>query len=217
MSEYRLIIGSKNYSSWSLRGWLSLRQAGVSFEEVLVPFHTEERGELIREHSPSGLVPVLLDGDLLINDSLAIAEYLAERHPEAGLWPEDTTARAIARSAAAEMHSGFGALRSALPMNFRLVREGPALSTEVQADIERIETVWRNCRDRFAEDGPFLFGAFCTADAMYAPVVSRLRTYSVDVAEDSRAYMDAVWSHPWMIEWGEAGAAEPAIQKYDAI
>ncbi|MBC8452140.1 MAG: glutathione S-transferase family protein, partial [Rhodospirillaceae bacterium] len=211
MSGYKLIVGSKNYSSWSLRGWLSMRQSGAPFEEIVVPFHTEKRGQLIREHSPSGLVPVLLDGDLLINDSLAIAEYLAERHPPAGLWPEDTTARAVARAVAAEMHSGFGALRSALPMNFRLVRKGPTRSTDVDADVRRIEAIWRDSRSRFAQGGPFLFGEFCTADAMYAPAVSRLRTYSVDVAADSQAYMDAVWAHPWMMEWGEAAAAEPAI------
>jgi glutathione S-transferase len=217
MSGYKLIVGSKNYSSWSLRGWLSMRQSGASFEEIFVPFHTEERGELIREHSPSGLVPVLLDGDLLINDSLAIAEYLAERHPAAGLWPEDATARAVARAAAAEMHSGFGALRSALPMNFRLVREGPVRSADVDAEVRRIEAIWRDCRSRFGQGGAFLFGDFCTADAMYAPVVSRLRTYSVDVAADSQAYMEAVWAQPWMVEWGEAAATEPAIEKYDAI
>ena len=217
MNGYKLIVGSKNYSSWSLRGWLSMRQSGATFEEIFIPFHTEERGELIRKHSPSGLVPVLLDGDLLINDSLAIAEYLAEQHPTAGLWPDDPTARAVARAAAAEMHSGFGALRSALPMNFRLVREGPERSAEVNADVQRIEDVWRNCRSRFAQAGPFLFGDFCTADAMYAPVVSRLRTYSVDVAADSQAYMEAVWAHPWMAEWGKAAATEPAIEKYDAI
>ena len=143
-----------------------MRQSGAKFEEIVVLFHTEERSELIRKHSPTGLVPVLTDGDLLINGSLAIAKYLAERHRTAGLWPEDAAARA-----AAEMHSGFGALRSAPPMNFRLVREGPERSAAVNVDVQCIEDVWRNCRSRFAQAGPFLFGDFCTADAMYAPVV----------------------------------------------
>jgi glutathione S-transferase len=153
MSGYKLIVGSKNYSSWSLHGWLSMRQSSAPFEDIVIPFHTEERGELIREHSASGLVPGLLDGDLLINDSLAIAEYLTEQHPTTGLWPEDATARAVARAVAAEMHFGFGALRSALPMNFRLVRESPDLSAEVDANVRRIKGIWRDCRSHFGQCG----------------------------------------------------------------
>ena len=124
---------------------------------------------------------------------------------------------AVARAAAAEMHSGFGALRSALPMNLRLVHEGPERNAAVNEDVQRNEDVWRNCRSRFKQAGPFLFDDFCTADAMYAPVSSRLRTCSVDVAADSQAYMDAVWAHPWIAEWGKAAVTEPAIEKYDAI
>jgi len=217
MSSYKLIIGSRNYSSWSLRGWLAMRQSGAAFEEVVIPFHTDERTQLIEAQSPSGLVPVLEDGDLIVNDSLAIAEYLAERHPDAGLWPADASARAVARAAAAEMHSGFGALRSALPMNFRLVREGPDRSAEVDADIRRITEIWGNCRSRYGAGGDFLFGAFCIADAMYAPVVSRLRTYSVPVDAAAAAYMEAVWAHPWMQEWGEQAADEPRVEKYEDI
>ncbi len=217
MGAYTLIIGSKNYSSWSLRGWLAMRQTGAAFEEVLVPFHTAERSALIRRHSPSGLVPVLRDGDLLINDSLAIAEYLAERHPEARLWPENPRARAMARAAAAEMHSGFGALRAALPMNFRQVRSGPERSASVDADVARITEIWGGCRAAHGAEGPFLFGPFTVADAMYAPVVSRLRTYRVPVDAVSQAYMDAVWAHPWLREWGQGAAGEPPIEKYDAI
>lgn len=217
MSEYQLILGSKNYSSWSLRGWLAMRQSGAPFEEILIPFHTDDRTELIQAESPSGLVPVLRHGALIINDSLAIAEYLAERHPDAGLWPQDAAARAVARAASAEMHSGFGALRSALPMNFRLTREGPARSAEVDADVARIEAIWDHCRRQYGAGGPFLFGAFTIADAMYAPVVSRLRTYSVPVSPESEAYMNAVWSHPWMQEWGAAGADEPLVAKYENL
>ena len=145
MSSYKLIIGSRNYFSWSLRGWLAMQQSGAEFEEVKIPCHTDDRTQLIQAQSPSGLVPILEDGDLVINDSLVIAEYLAERHPEAGLWPADASARDIARAAAAEMHSGLGALRSALPMNFSLVREGLDRSAEVDADIRRITDIWENC------------------------------------------------------------------------
>lgn len=214
---YKIILGSKNYSSWSLRGWLALRQTGAPFEEVVVPFHTEERTTLIRAHSPSGLVPVLVDGPLVINDSLAIAEYLAERHPDAGLWPEAQNARAMARAAAAEMHSGFTALRGGFPMNFRLERQGPARSADVEAEVQRITDIWRQCRRDFGQTGPYLFGAFTIADAMYAPVVSRLRTYGFDLDAESQSYIDAVWSHPWMQEWGAAGRDEPPVDKYDAI
>lgn len=217
MSDYTLVIGSKNYSSWSLRGWLAVRQSGAAFEEVFVPFHTDDRTALIRAQSPSGLVPVLKHGDLVINDSLAIAEYLAERHPEAGLWPADPATRAQARSAAAEMHSGFTALRSALPMNFRLKRDGPARDAAVEEDIRRITEIWQDCRERHGADGPFLFGAFCIADAMYAPVVSRFRTYGVPAPGLCATYMDAVWNHPWMIEWGAAAEGEPPIARYDEI
>ena len=217
MSSYKLIIGSRNYSSWSLRGWLAMQQSGAEFEEVKIPFHTGDRTQLIQAQSPSGLVPVLEDGDLVINDSLAIAEYLAERHPEAGLWPADASARDIARAAAAEMHSGLGALRSALPMNFSLVREGLDRSAEVDADIRRITDIWENCQSRYGAGGDFLFGSFCIADAMYAPVVSRLRTYSVPVDPGSAAYMDAVWTHPWMQAWGEKAADEPRVEKYEDI
>lgn len=221
MGKYTLIIGSKNYSSWSLRGWLAMRQTGAAFEEVLIPFHGEDRSALIRARSPSGLVPVLIDDGLLIHDSLAIAEYLAERHPEAGLWPGDARARAVARSVSAEMHSGFTALRANMPMNFRRRRDRPTATPEtnaaIDADIMRITTIWRDCRARFGAGGPFLFGAFSAADAMYAPVVSRLRTYGVEVDPDSRAYMDAVWSHPPMTDWGGAAEGEPPIPKYDDI
>ena len=194
-----------------------MRQSGAAFEEIFVPFHTEDRTARIRAQSPSGLVPVLKHGDLVINDSLAIAEYLAERHPEAGLWPTDPATRARARAAAAEMHSRFTALRSALPMNFRLQRSGPARNTAVEEDIGRIMVIWRDCRERHAADGAFLFGAFCIADAMYAPVVSRIRTYGVSATGPCADYMEAVWAHPWMVEWGTAAEDEPPIARYDDI
>ena len=194
-----------------------MQQSGAEFEEVVIPFYTGDRTQLIQAQSPSGLLPVLEDGDLVINDSLAIAEYLAERHPEAGLWPADASARAIARAAAVEMHSGFGALRSALPVNCSLVREGLDRSAEVDADILRITDIWENCQFRYGAGGGFLFGSFCIADGVYAPVVSRLRTYSVPVDPGGAAYMDAGWTHPWMQAWGEKAADEPRIEKYEDI
>ncbi|MDP7392590.1 MAG: glutathione S-transferase [Alphaproteobacteria bacterium] len=200
-----------------MRRWLAMQQSGADFEEVVIPFHTGDRTQLIQAQSPSGLVPGLADGDFVINDSLAIAEYLAERHPEAGLWPADAWARAIARAAAAEMDSGFGALRSALPMNFNLVREGLDRCAEVDADIQRITDIWENCQFRYSAGGNFLFGFFCIADAIHAPVISRLRTYGVPVDPKSAAYMDAVWTHPWIQTWGEKAADEPRVVKYEDI
>ena len=192
MSSYKLIIRSRNYPSRLLRGWLAMQQSGAEFEEVVIPFHTVDPRNSSKHGLQSGLVPVLEDGDLVIKDSLAIAEYLAARHPESGLWPADASARAIARAAAVEMHSGFGELRSALPMDFSLVREGLDRSAEVDADIRRISDIWENCQFRYGAGGDFLSGSFCIANAMYAPVVSRLRTYSVPVDPGSAACMDAV-------------------------
>ncbi|HZS40678.1 MAG TPA: glutathione S-transferase family protein [Polyangia bacterium] len=218
MANYTLILGSKNYSSWSLRAWLCARHSGARFDEQVIALDTPETAQAIRAHSPSGRVPVLKDGDVTIWDSLAIAEYLAERHPEAKLWPADMHARAVARSVAAEMHSGFAALRSNMPMNVRRTAPRAGLLREVQADIARILDVWRDCRARFGAGGPFLFGGFTIADAMYAPVVSRLKSYVVPV-EDAvcKAYLHAIWELPSMKEWRAAAASEPRVAKYDHI
>jgi glutathione S-transferase len=215
MSEYRLVLGGKNYSSWSLRGWLAMKQTGAEFEEIVITFDREDRSEAIRRHSPTGLVPVLFDGDLAIPESLAIAEYLAERHPEAGLWPADQAGRATARAASAEMHAGFTALRSSLPMNFRRIRPGLDISEDVDADIARICEIWRDCRVQFGADGAFLFGRFSIADAMFAPVVSRFRTYEIPLDPTGRDYVEAVWSHPFLIEWAAAAETEPPVPQYD--
>jgi len=207
-----LIIGDKNLSSWSLRPWLILKQAGIAFSERLVRLDRPETKAEIAAISPSGRVPCLVDGQTAIWDSLAIAEYLAEQFPEKGLWPSDAKARAIARSISAEMHSGFSALRTLWPMNFS--REGMRhLTYGIDGDIRRVAEIWESCRRDFgrrsASGGPFLFGDFSIADAMYAPVVSRFQTYGPiaipPIAEEWRAMM---WALPAMREWGVGAKAE---------
>ena len=169
----QLVIGNKNYSSWSLRPWLGLKVAGIEFEEILLPLYEENARSKRLVYSPSGKVPLLADGTLRIWDSLAIAEYLAEQFPARKMWPADREARAIARAVSAEMHSGFQALRSQLPMNMHRDRPAIAYNADAQRDIDRIQEIWRDCRARFGGAGHYLFGAPTIADAMFAPVVSR--------------------------------------------
>jgi glutathione S-transferase len=217
MANCVLVIGNKNYSSWSLRAWLALRQTGVAFEEILVPLMRPETRAAILAHSPSGKVPFLRLGDDQVWDSLAISEYLAERFPAAGLWPADATARAVARSVAAEMHAGFMALRRTLPMNLRAHLPGQPRAEDAEADIARIQDIWTSCRARFGATGPFLFGGFTIADAFYAPVVGRFRTYDVPLTDTCRAYADAVWQTPDMQAWVAAAAIEDQrIAEYEA-
>ena len=216
MAEFKLIIGNKNYSSWSLRGWLALKKTGVDFEEILIPLHKPDTKEKIRAQSPSGWVPVLHGPDGPVWDSLAIAEYLADRFPAAGLWPADPAARAVARSIAAEMHSGFPALRRNYPMNMRATLPARPENPEAEADIARIEEIWTDCRRNFGAGGPFLFGDFTAADAFYAPVVSRFATYGVAMGPVAEAYAEAVRDWPDMREWTDAAAAEPwVIEAYE--
>jgi glutathione S-transferase len=204
-----LVIANKLYSSWSLRPWLLLKQAGISFEEVLIPLGQPDTRERILQHSPAGRVPVLNDDDVTVWDSLAIAEYAAERWPEAKIWPEERRARALARSVSAEMHSGFGTLRTACPMNLGKRFAAKDRGDAVAKDAHRIEGLWRDARARFGDGGPFLFGGFSAADAMYAPVVTRFDTYSLPVASDTRAYMEAILSLPAFGEWRAAALREP--------
>jgi glutathione S-transferase len=211
MAEFTIYIGNKNYSSWSLRGWLALKQTGAAFTEVLIPLReATTRAEILR-HSPSGRVPALHRGDVVVWDSLAIGEYLAEIFPGKQLWPEEPRARAVARAVSAEMHSGFAALRAHLPMNMRSSFPNRGVTPEVQADINRIMALWRDCRKRFGADGAFLFGHFTVADAMYAPVVSRFRTYKVELEEEAERYVEAVWALPALQEWLAAARNEPMI------
>jgi glutathione S-transferase len=201
MSDLRLVIGNWNYSSWSLRAWLALRMSGLAFETERVPLDVPGAKERLLAHSGAGLVPVLKHGDLTLWESLAICEYIAELAPGL-LWPEDRATRARARCAATEMHGGFPAVRAALPMNVRgRARRTPPLSDDARAQIDRIVTLWTDCLKRSVGDGPFLFGRFSIADAMYAPVVSRFLTYGVELPAAARAYTEAAWALPAMQEW----------------
>ena len=212
---YQLVIGNKNTSSWSLRPWLAMKQAGIDFTEVRINLRAPDMKEQIMAHSRAGKVPVLWSGDLMIWDSLAILEFLAERHPESALWPSNEAARALARSVSAEMHSGFQALREHCPMKL-LAREPKSdLVDSVQANIRRVVEIWRDCRQQFGAGGPFLFSQFTIADAMYAPVASRLRTYIGDLAPfgddgTAAAYIDALFSLPAMDEWADGARQETA-------
>jgi len=212
---YTLIIGNKNYSSWSLRPWIALRAAGIPFTEQKLGFFTEEFSRRVGAVSPAGLVPVLLDGEFAIWDTLAICEYLAERHPEARLWPQDTRARARARSLAAQMHSGFGAMRQALPMNVEAHLPGIDFPAAAQQDIARLQAIWRDTRAAFGQGGPFLFGEFSIADAFFAPVVSRFTTYGIAASGPVRDYMDAVLALPAMQEWTRDALAEATFVPED--
>jgi glutathione S-transferase len=213
----KLVIGNKNYSSWSLRPWLALRASNIAFEEVFIPLYTGKADkDRILAFTRSGKVPTLVDGDLTIWDSLAIIEYIAERFPESRLWPEDRASRAHARSISAEMHSGFMALRSECGMNLHRPVGAIALSDAARADIARVQHIWIECRQRHAKAGPFLFGAFSGADAMFAPVVHRFRTYAIEVAPEVKAYMDAMMALPAFQEWTRAGLAETiVIEKFE--
>lgn len=215
----KLVIGNKNYSSWSMRPWLALRASNIAFEEIFIPLYTGDADkQRILGVTRSGKVPALIDGDLTVWDSLAIIEYVAERFPKAGLWPQDRAPRAHARSIAAEMHSGFLALRNECGMNLHRPIGAIALSADAQANVARVQQIWTECRDRYGKSGPFLFGAFGAADAMYAPVVHRFRTYAIDVSPTVQSYMDTMMALPAFAEWTRAGLAEKlVIQKFETV
>lgn len=203
-----LVIANKNYSSWSLRGWLMLKQVGVPFEEVVVPLRMPETRATIMRYSPSGKAPCLVDGAITVWESLAIGEYLAEKFPDARLWPTDRAARAHARAIANEMHGGFMPLRRAMPMNIRAHMPGWGMGPGVQDEINRIEAIWRDTRDRFGAGGDMLFGHYTIADAMFAPVACRFRSYGVVLGGTASAYADALLAWPAMKEWTAAANAE---------
>jgi glutathione S-transferase len=213
----KLVIGNKNYSSWSMRPWLALRASNIAFDEVFIPLYTGEADkQRILAFTHSGKVPCLIDGDVTIWDSLSIIEYLAERFPQAKLWPEDRARRAHARSISAEMHSGFAALRNECGMNLHRPVGAIKLSDEARADIDRVRQIWSECRERYAAFGPFLFGSFGAADAMFAPVVHRFRSYAIEVAPEVRAYMDTMMALSAFQEWTKAGLAETlVIEKFE--
>lgn len=215
----KIVIASKNYSSWSLRAWLALEQTGAPYEEILISTADRDWHDQIKRVSPSGKVPLLIDGDLQIGDSLAIIEYLNERFPTAGLWPSDSRARAVARSVAAEMHSGFMALRMNMEMDIQANEPGKGHVPEALADATRIQSIWRDCRQRFGQrvgqglgnSGPFLFGSFTAADCFYAPVVFRFLSYGVALDANAKAYCDAMVAEPKIAKWIEGAKREPRV------
>ena len=208
----KLILGNKNYSSWSLRGWLAAKQSGLPFEEIMVPLYGDDWDARKKEHDEiapsSGKVPVLWDGDAVVWDSVAIMEYLADKVGRDRFWPKADDARAMARSMVAEMHSSYQSLRGECPLNIRRRVEGATISEAAKADIVRILTLWAEARARFGQGGPFLFGTFSAADIIYAPVVSRFITYGIAVPGFALAYMEAVWEHEWLQAWIAAAEAE---------
>ncbi len=212
-TDYELVIGDKNYSSWSLRPWLAMRRLEIPFREINIELRGSGTRARILEHSPSGMVPALKAGGRVIWDSLAILETLADRHPDKAFWPQSASARALARSVAAEMHAGFANLRTDMPMDLLTIGPADTVSQEVRWDIERILTVWAQCRSEFGDAGPFLFGAFSIADAMYAPVASRFRTYVPDLADygddgTGAAYVKTIFAMPEMAEWADGARRE---------
>ena len=216
MPPLTLVIGNKNYSSWSMRPWLVLRQAGIPFEAVRIPLYVPGSEIELAKWSPSGKVPALHDGDIRVWDSLAISEHLAERFPEHALWPADAAARAVARSVSAEMHSGFTGLRENMVMNIRGRYPGKGRAPECLADIGRILAIWTDCRTRHGHGGDFLFGRFGIADAMFAPVVLRFQTYGVALEGAARAYAEAILALPALREWvADAVAETERIEKFE--
>ncbi|WP_160007737.1 glutathione S-transferase family protein [Rhizobium sp. 18055] len=213
MDRLTLYIGNKNYSSWSFRPWIAMTAAGVPFEEVLVPFDMAAGNPRFREFSPTGQVPLLQHGSTRVWQSLAIIEYVAELYPEAALWPKERDKRAVARAVSMEMLAGFRALRGACPMNIRRPKSKIVLADGVMADVSRIETIWRDLRAH--SGGPFLFGGFSAADAMFAPVVNRFETYDLVTTGDTLSYMAAIKAHPAWQAWEDAARAEPWIVEED--
>jgi glutathione S-transferase len=213
----QLIIGNKNYSSWSFRPWFAMKVAGIAFEETLISLDAPDFKTRVIALSGAGKVPVLVDGATRVWESLAILEYLAEKYPTAALRPRDPPARAHARAIAAEMHAGFQALRRDLPMNMRRPVKARPLEPAAAADVARVDEVWSGCCAHFGGGGPFLFGAFGAADAMYAPVVSRFHTYAVEVSATARDYMHALMALPAWSEWAAAARREPWVLPHDEI
>ena len=217
MARLHLIIANKNYSSWSLRPWLAMTMAGLDFDETMILLDTPVMKKQIAEHSKAGRLPILRHGKVTIWETLAILEYLAETFPQKNLWPETKAARAVARSVSNEMHAGFANLRNACPMNLRRSPKPILLSDGTRADISRIEEIWRDCRHAYGKGGKFLFGRFCNADAMFAPVVTRFETYAIPVAKDSRAYMDAVLATKAFQKWKSAALKETWVVPHDEV
>ena len=206
---FKLVLGNKNYSSWSMRPWFALKASGIPFEEIVIPIYRPESKAEILKYTPSGKVPVLIDGAVTVWDSLAIIEYAAERFPDAKLWPQNIAQRAHARAISAEMHGGFLPLRRQCGMNMHRPHRAKTLDADALADITRVQAIWLDCRARYGAAGPFLFGAFSAADAMFAPVVSRFETYAIETLKPVRDYMDKIMALPAWQDWTRAALDEP--------
>lgn len=222
MSGLTLILGNRNYSSWSLRAYLAAKASGLPFQEIVISLRMGDTAERIRAHSPSGRVPALVDGDTVIWESLAICEYLAELAPGAGLWPQDRATRAHARSISAEMHAGFANLRRNMPMDITHDRHRESRAEFVSDEIGRIAEIWRDTRARFGArgahgTGPFLYGGFSIADAMFAPVATRFRTYGLRLDPAAAAYCEAIFGWPAYKEWEAAALSETAVVEFDVF
>jgi glutathione S-transferase len=214
----KLILANKAYSSWSLRPWILLGHFKIPFEELVIPMDQPETRANMLKYAPTGKCPSLLDGKIAVWESLAIIEYVAETYPNKAIWPRGKAARAQARSLANEMHAGFGALRQVCPTNFRRPVRAIALSAEVQADVARIEAAWAHARENFGTGGPYLFGRFSAADAMFAPVVNRFHVYDIPVSGPTRAYMETIMALPVWKSWIADAHAEPwRIERYDVV
>lgn len=211
----KLLVGNRNYSSWSLRPWLVLRHFDLPFEDEVLMLSGDGWRETLAARSPTGKVPVLIDGDLVIPETLAIIEYLADKYPEKHIWPEDRRERALARSAAAEIHAGFTALRSNAPMNLRASHPGKVDPDLVRRDLHRLEQLWGEFLSR--SGGPFLFGTFSGADAMFAPVATRLRTYALPISDTANSYVEAIYSLPAFQDWLKLALHEPWVVDDDEI
>lgn len=217
MAKLHLIIANRNYSSWSLRPWLAMTMAGLEFDETLIQLDTPVMKKQIAEHSRAGRLPVLRHGGVSVWESLAILEYLAETFPEKNFWPKTKATRAVARAISNEMHAGFASLRNACPMNLRRPHKPIKMNDAIRADVARIEEIWRECRTTYGKGGKFLFGRFCNADAMFAPVVTRFETYAIPVAGDTKAYMDTVLSTSAFQKWKSAALKETWIVPHDEV
>lgn len=217
MSKPTLVIGNKNYSSWSLRPYMALAMADIAFEEKLIPFGDPAFSKAAKKISKAGLVPILVHGKNTVWDSLAIMEYLAETWPDRNLWPKNKTARAMARAVSAEMHSGFRNLRNACPMNLRRAIKPVPMDDGVLADVKRIEDLWRECRKAHGRGGPFLFGKFSIADAMFTPVVTRFETFDIKVSTDTQHYMNAILATPAFHNWKAGALKEKLVYAKDEV
>jgi len=213
----KLIIGNKNYSSWSLRAWLFLAVNDLAFDEVRIALSTENTDSAIARYTDAGKVPVLHDGDLVVWDSLAICEYISEKYLDGKGWPADLKERAQARSYCAEMHSGFFTLREAMPMNCRALNRRVPMTADLQEEISRIDSIWKDLRTKYSSRGPWLFGAFSIVDCMFAPVVFRFATYNVAVSERSQKYMNGVLKHPKIQLWQEEAHREVEIIECEEV